>query len=194
MLDSAPRPPSARSNVAPFMVMDVVAAAARLEAAGQRVIHMEIGQPAAAAPSTAIAAARAALGSGRIGYTPSLGIASLRARIAGHYARRYGCDVDPGRDRRHDRLLGGVHARLPRHVRARRAHRRRQSRLSALSQRARRARLRGRADRDLRGDPLCARAAGSRRRPSRAAPRRGAGREPGQPDRRHDARGRRSPH
>ncbi|MFL4981823.1 MAG: hypothetical protein ACJ8FV_25410, partial [Xanthobacteraceae bacterium] len=54
--------PSARSNVPPFMVMDVMAAAARIEAAGGHVIHMEVGQPAAPAPSTAvrIATARAA--------------------------------------------------------------------------------------------------------------------------------------
>src|SRR5215204_1882921 len=73
--------PSARSNVPPFMVMDVMAAAARIEAAGGHVIHMEVGQPAAPAPATAIAAARAALG-GRLAYTEALGIPSLRARIA----------------------------------------------------------------------------------------------------------------
>jgi aspartate/methionine/tyrosine aminotransferase len=99
MLDSSrgARRPSVRSDVAPFMVMDVVAAAAQLEASGRRVIHMEIGQPAASAPSTAIAAARAGLESGRIAYTPSLGIASLRSRIARHYARRHGCEIDPAR-------------------------------------------------------------------------------------------------
>jgi hypothetical protein len=66
MLDTARRlmTPSARSEVPPFMVMDVMAAAARIEAAGCRVVHMEVGQPAVGAPSTAIAAARAALGSG----------------------------------------------------------------------------------------------------------------------------------
>ena len=56
------------------MVMDVMAAAARIEAAGGHVIHMEVGQPAAAAPTTAIAAAQAALGDGRIDYTEALGI------------------------------------------------------------------------------------------------------------------------
>ena len=39
----------------------------------------------------------AGLESGRIGYTPSLGIASLRARIARHYPERYGVEVDPAR-------------------------------------------------------------------------------------------------
>jgi aspartate/methionine/tyrosine aminotransferase len=79
------------------MVMDVMAAAARIEAAGGRVIHMEVGQPAAPAPSTAIAAARAALASGRLGYTETLGTPSLRARIARHYAERYTVEVDPAR-------------------------------------------------------------------------------------------------
>ena len=44
---------SQRSDVPPFMVMDVMAAAARIEAAGGHVIHMEVGQPAAPAPASA---------------------------------------------------------------------------------------------------------------------------------------------
>jgi aspartate/methionine/tyrosine aminotransferase len=79
------------------MVMDVMAAAERIEAAGGHVIHMEVGQPAAPAPRTAIAAAAAALQGGRIDYTSALGILSLRQRIARHYRDAYGCDVDAGR-------------------------------------------------------------------------------------------------
>ena len=89
--------PSHRSEVPPFMVMDVMAAAARIEAAGGHVIHMEVGQPAAPAPRTAIAAAQAALVGGRIDYTSALGIPSLRARIARHYRETYGCTVDAER-------------------------------------------------------------------------------------------------
>jgi aspartate/methionine/tyrosine aminotransferase len=74
-----------------------MAAAARIEAAGGRVIHMEVGQPAAAPPASAIAAARAALASGRLRYTEALGIATLRARIARHYEESYGVAVDPAR-------------------------------------------------------------------------------------------------
>ena len=98
MLDSAKRliAPSARSDVPPFMVMDVMAAAARLEQAGTHVVHMEVGQPAAPAPATALAAARAALG-GAIGYTETLGIRSLRERIARHYGERHGLDIAPAR-------------------------------------------------------------------------------------------------
>ena len=99
MLDSAHRliTPSVRSNVPPFMVMDVMAAAARIEAAGGKVVHMEVGQPAVGAPSTAIAAVRAALGASPLGYTESLGIPSLRARIARHYAETYGIALPPER-------------------------------------------------------------------------------------------------
>jgi aspartate/methionine/tyrosine aminotransferase len=97
MLDSARNlmRPSSRSNVPPFMVMDVMAAAARIEAAGGKVIHMEVGQPAVGAPSTAIAAVQAVLGKSALGYTESLGTASLRARIARHYAETRGLSVQP---------------------------------------------------------------------------------------------------
>jgi aspartate/methionine/tyrosine aminotransferase len=89
--------PSRRSEVPPFMVMDVMEAAARIEAAGGHVIHMEVGQPAAPAPKVAIAAAERALRNGRIDYTSALGMLSLRERIARHYRDAYGCDVDAGR-------------------------------------------------------------------------------------------------
>ena len=57
---------------------------------------MEVGQPAAPAPRPALEAAKAAL-ERRIAYTESLGIPSLRARIARHYGETYGLDLDPGR-------------------------------------------------------------------------------------------------
>ena len=79
------------------MVMDVVAAAARLEAQGRRIIHMEVGQPAAGAPASAIAAAQTALSSAVLGYTETLGIASLRRRIGRAYGEWHGLDLDPAR-------------------------------------------------------------------------------------------------
>ncbi|HEX2655303.1 MAG TPA: aminotransferase class I/II-fold pyridoxal phosphate-dependent enzyme [Xanthobacteraceae bacterium] len=99
MLDKLPfdLTPSARSDVPPFMVMDVMAAAARIEASGGRVIHMEVGQPAAPAPATAIAAAQQALDTGRVEYTTALGLDSLRARISQYYAETQGVSIDPKR-------------------------------------------------------------------------------------------------
>ena len=89
--------PSRRGNVPPFMVMDVMASAARIEASGGHVIHMEVGQPSSPAPKTAISAAHAALETGRIDYTAALGILPLRRRIAQHYRETYDHEVDPGR-------------------------------------------------------------------------------------------------
>ncbi|MBX9711869.1 MAG: aminotransferase class I/II-fold pyridoxal phosphate-dependent enzyme [Xanthobacteraceae bacterium] len=89
--------PSKRGNVPPFMVMDVMAAAARIEAQGGHVVHMEVGQPAAPAPKTAIAAARAALDLGRLDYTSALGIPSLRQRISRHYFEAHAQEIDPER-------------------------------------------------------------------------------------------------
>ena len=99
MLDAAKRllTPSRRSDVPPFIVMDVMAQAAKREAQGAHVIHMEVGQPAAPAPQTAIAAAQEALANGRISYTETLGIPSLRRTIARHYADTYDLALDPGR-------------------------------------------------------------------------------------------------
>jgi len=88
---------SARSDVPPFMVMDVMAAAARIEAAGGHVIHMEVGQPEHAAPRTALAAAQAALTGSRLDYTSALGIPSLRQRIARYYRDTQDCVIDPDR-------------------------------------------------------------------------------------------------
>jgi len=79
------------------MVMDVMAAAARIEAAGGHVIHLEVGQPAAPAPKAAISAAHAALEEARIDYTSALGTPSLRKRIARHYRESYGFGVDSER-------------------------------------------------------------------------------------------------
>jgi len=91
------RRPSRRGDVAPFLAMDVLSSANALEASGRSVLHMEVGEPGAAAPKLVREAARAALDGGRIGYTEALGWRPLRERIARHYGERYGVDIAPGR-------------------------------------------------------------------------------------------------
>jgi aspartate/methionine/tyrosine aminotransferase len=88
---------SQRSAVAPFIVMDVMEAAALREAQGHKVIHMEVGQPGTPAPRAALEAAKRALDRETLGYTVALGLPALRARIAAHYRQRYGLDVPPER-------------------------------------------------------------------------------------------------
>lgn len=80
-------------GVDPFIVMDVMAAAAEKEARGDTVIHLEVGQPSTPAPKGALAAAHAALDSDKIGYVAALGMPALRERIARHYREVYKVDV-----------------------------------------------------------------------------------------------------
>ncbi|MEX0852592.1 MAG: aminotransferase class I/II-fold pyridoxal phosphate-dependent enzyme [Bauldia sp.] len=89
--------PSRRSAIEPFIVMDVMRAAIDREQAGERVIHMEVGQPGAPAPGAVVAAAVAALADGRIGYTEALGLRRLRARIALYYGEQHGIAVPADR-------------------------------------------------------------------------------------------------
>ena len=86
---------SKRGQVPPFIVMDVMRAAEERERAGERVLHLEVGQPATRAPSKVIEAAHDALNTDVIGYTNAFGIWELRQAIADHYDATYGVTVDP---------------------------------------------------------------------------------------------------
>lgn len=97
MSDTQPFGASIRSAVAPFIVMDVLAAANARAVAGADVLHLEVGEPAGGAPAAAVAAATAALAQGSCGYTEAFGLPALRKRIARHYRDVYGIEVDPAR-------------------------------------------------------------------------------------------------
>ena len=86
-----------RSAIAPFIVMDVLRAANERAAAGEDVLHLEVGQPGTPAPRPVLEAAKAALDTDLIGYTDAFGIPALRAGIAAHYRDCYGVEVDPAR-------------------------------------------------------------------------------------------------
>ena len=88
---------SIRGQVDPFIVMDVMQAAARAEAAGRHIIHMEVGQPGTPAPEGARKALARALAAQPLGYTVALGLPRLRQGIAGLYRRWYGVELDPAR-------------------------------------------------------------------------------------------------
>ena len=75
-------------DIEPFYVMDLLARARQLEAAGRSVIHMEVGEPDFTTPQPIIDAGIEALRHGRTHYTPALGLPELRQAIAGHYQRR----------------------------------------------------------------------------------------------------------
>ncbi len=88
---------STRSQVDPFIVMDVMEAARRAEDAGRAIIHMEVGQPGTGAPRGALRALSDALTSDAMGYTVALGLPALRRRVALLYGHWYDVDLDPER-------------------------------------------------------------------------------------------------
>ncbi len=81
----------------PFIVMDVMRAANERVAAGDSVLHLEVGQPGTPAPGPILDAARRALDADRLGYTDAKGVPALRERIAGHYLEVNGVEVNPDR-------------------------------------------------------------------------------------------------
>ena len=89
--------PSKRSEIPSFMVMDVMSAAAKAEAEGRHIIHMEVGQPGTPAPEAARAALAANLNNENLGYTLALGMPELRQRIAQLYGDWYDVDLPTSR-------------------------------------------------------------------------------------------------
>ncbi|MGI9591242.1 MAG: aminotransferase class I/II-fold pyridoxal phosphate-dependent enzyme, partial [Myxococcota bacterium] len=81
----------------PFLAMEVMERAFALEAEGQRIVHLEVGEPDFPPPPAAVAACVAALEAGETRYTDSRGLVELRRAIAQDHRRRFGTSVDPDR-------------------------------------------------------------------------------------------------
>lgn len=90
-------PPERIRDIKPFLVMDILERARQLEAAGRRVIHLEVGEPDFDTPGVIVRAAQQALSDGHTHYTTALGIPELREAIADHYNSRYGISIPPSR-------------------------------------------------------------------------------------------------
>ena len=84
-------------EIEPFIVMEVMERAQQLEAQGEHLIHLEVGEPDFATPACIQEAMAKAVKDGMTGYTHSLGILPLREAIAEHYHARYGVAVSPDR-------------------------------------------------------------------------------------------------
>jgi aspartate/methionine/tyrosine aminotransferase len=86
-----------RGQIPPFIAMDVLRVANLQAAAGEDVLHLEVGQPSTPAPAGVLAAAGAALARETLGYTDALGLPALREAIAAHYRHTYAIALDPAR-------------------------------------------------------------------------------------------------
>lgn len=82
-------------EINPFIAMEVLERAKELEAKGEHIIHLEVGEPDFETPSCIQEAAIKALREGRTKYTHSLGILELREAICEHYYEKYRVKVSP---------------------------------------------------------------------------------------------------
>lgn len=81
-------------GIRPFVVMDLVARAKALEAAGRDVVRLEIGDPDFPTPDIIAKAGEAAIEAGSTHYTQSLGLPDLRDAVSAHYDTTYGVSID----------------------------------------------------------------------------------------------------
>ncbi len=89
---------SARAaKIQPFYVMELLEKAQAMEARGERIIHMEIGEPDFTTPLPIREAGIRALREGHTFYTHSCGLPELRERIAAHYRESNGVSVPADR-------------------------------------------------------------------------------------------------
>jgi len=82
-------------GVKSFLVMDVMARAEEMEKAGERIIHLEVGEPDFDTPEVVREAAIEAIRAGKTHYTHAMGLIELREEICGHYFREYGVTIHP---------------------------------------------------------------------------------------------------
>jgi len=73
------------AEIESFHVMDILARARALEAAGHDIVHMEIGEPDFPTVPAIVKAGIEALRAGYTHYTPALGLPALRSAIAASY-------------------------------------------------------------------------------------------------------------
>ena len=82
--------------ITPFYVMELLERAKAMEANGEDIIHMEVGEPDFTTPQQVRDEAIKAIAGGQTFYTHSLGIAELRQKISMHYEKREGLFSLPG--------------------------------------------------------------------------------------------------
>ena len=82
-------------EIPPFIVMDVLEKAQEFERMGERVIHLEVGEPDFDTPECINEACYRAICEGKTHYTHSLGLIELREAIAEKYLKKYRVKVSP---------------------------------------------------------------------------------------------------
>lgn len=84
-------------SIAPFLAMEFGKHAAELEAAGHRVIKLNLGEPDFGAPPAVLTALQRVAQQAALPYTSALGLPALREAIAGFYQSMHGVTIAPER-------------------------------------------------------------------------------------------------
>ncbi len=90
-----PGPSRRAEEISPFLVMDILERAKELERQGEKVIHLEIGEPDFETPAVVKEAAYRAMAAGHTQYTHSQGMIELREALSQHYLEKYQVWVRP---------------------------------------------------------------------------------------------------
>ena len=85
---------SRRSNILPFLAIDMLARANSLKSKGKDIIHMDVGEPGFKTPAHILEYAKTIIEQKKIGYTESIGMPELRSKISDHYKYWYDEEVD----------------------------------------------------------------------------------------------------
>jgi aspartate/methionine/tyrosine aminotransferase len=83
--------------ITPFYVMELLEKAKAMEAQGEDIVHMEVGEPDFTTPQMVKDEAIKAIISGETYYTHSLGITELREKISTFYKKGEGLTISPER-------------------------------------------------------------------------------------------------
>ena len=73
---------SKRSNIQPFLAIDMLTQANKLKSAGKDIVHMDVGEPGIKPPDYLIRHIQSLIGKESIGYTESIGTPLLREKIS----------------------------------------------------------------------------------------------------------------
>ncbi|MBA4417132.1 MAG: aminotransferase [Syntrophus sp. (in: bacteria)] len=85
------------AKITPFYVMELLEKAKEMEARGEDIVHMEVGEPDFSSPESVKEGAINAIRDNRTFYTHSLGLRELREKIAAYYLKTDDIEVSPER-------------------------------------------------------------------------------------------------
>ena len=72
---------SKRSNISPFLAIDMLTRANKLKSKGKDIIHMDVGEPGFNTPMHILKYAKTIIEEKKVGYTEAIGIPELREKI-----------------------------------------------------------------------------------------------------------------